>query len=156
MKILVVLLWVALAVGSGCSRADDMAVATGATKELNEAQAKALEDGRAASIRLDWEAAKILLRPVAEQGVAEAQFDLAMAVHGAGSGGDKAEQEAMKWMAKAARQGHTEAQYFYGGMLSQQATTPAQIQEAISWLERAAAQGNDNAPLWLSTWLRAE
>src|SRR3546814_9458210 len=40
-------------------------------------------------------------------------------------------------------------------MLSEKATTPAQIEEATSWLESAAAQGNDNASLLLAKWLRA-
>src|SRR3546814_7806947 len=59
------------------------------------------------------------------------------------------------WLGKAARQSHTEAKYRHGGMLSEKATTPAQIEEATSWLESAAAQGNDNASLLLAKWLRA-
>src|SRR3546814_422190 len=36
------------------------------------------------------------------------------------------------WLGKAARQSHTEAKYRHGGMLSEKATTPAQLEEAIT------------------------
>jgi TPR repeat protein len=60
------------------------------------AAAGQLEDGQAAYQRGDYEAAIRLLRPVADQGNAEAQFGLgAMYVHGLGAPKDYA--QAVAW-----------------------------------------------------------
>ena len=68
-----------------------------------------LDEWRAAFVRGDYEIAIKELRPLAEQGNAEAQKNLGkMYADGRGVAKDRA--EAVKWYRKAADQGHTEAQ----------------------------------------------
>ena len=64
------------------------------------------------------------IRTVAEQGQAEAQFNLGMTYHN-GEGVPRNDSEATKWYRKAAEQGHAEAQYnvvsiyYFDGVIQQ-------------------------------------
>ncbi len=73
------------------------------------------DEGVAAYKRGDDEAALTEFRPLAEQGNAEAQFNLGLMYHlGLGVTQDYA--EALKWLRKAAGQGHTNANFALGTM----------------------------------------
>lgn len=99
------------------------------------------EDGDAAYQRGDYAAALAILRPLAEQGDASAQHDLAiMSLNGRGV--PKNEAEALLWLRLSADQGHADAQamlgnaYFYGW-----GATPPDYAESSKWLRAAAEQG---------------
>ena len=61
----------------------------------------------------DYKTAVELWRPLAEQGVADAQFNLGVAYH-AGQGVPQNTQEAIKWYRKAAELGNAKAQLNVG------------------------------------------
>ncbi len=79
-------------------------------------------------------------RAAAEQGVAEAQFNLGMAYHrGAGVPQDYA--EAAQWFRAAAEQGHVKAQYDLGMMYANGEGIAQDHAEAVQWYRAAAEQG---------------
>src|SRR5208282_724350 len=73
-----------------------------------------LEDGEAAYQRGDFATALGLLRPLAGQGNADAQYDLG-AMYRDGKGVPQDYAEAVKWWRKAADQGNAHAQGGLGG-----------------------------------------
>src|SRR3984957_7590530 len=72
--------------------------------------ATALEDANAAAESGDYAKAMQLLRPLAEQGDAAAQYDLGIMYY-AGQGVARNAAEAVRWFGKAAEQGDLNAQY---------------------------------------------
>src|SRR5512140_3043108 len=77
--------------------------------------ASPLDDAAAAADRGDYAAAVRLWRPLADQGDADAQYNLGvMNFTGQGTAQDLA--EAAKWFRKAAEQGDLNAQYNLGAM----------------------------------------
>ena len=104
------------------------------------AAAGPLEDGEAAYHRGDYAEAMRLLRPLAEQGDASAQFQLgAMYTFGDGVPHDT-EQGAM-WYRKAAEQGNANAQTKLGLMYAYGIGTPKDGAQALFWYRKAAEQG---------------
>ena len=82
--------------------------------------------------------------PLAEQGNADAQFDLGfMYENGTGVLQDYA--EAVKWYRLSAEQGNAEAQYSLGFMYSSGTGVIHDYAEALKWYRLAAEQGNANA-----------
>ena len=104
----------------------------------------AVDDPQSAFERGDYEKAASLVRPLAEQGVAEAQFMLGtMYFDGQGVPQDHA--EAFKWLRRAALQGIAESQYVLGIMYDQGEGIREDDAEAVKWYRLAADQGNVNA-----------
>src|SRR5215471_10096284 len=98
----------------------------------------------AAYRRGDYAAAVKLLKPLAEQGDARAQFNLGfMCDKGRGVPQDYA--TALSWYRKAAEQGHSSAQTNLGFMYSQGRGVPQDYATALSWYRKAAEQGDAKA-----------
>ena len=103
-----------------------------------------LEDGQAAYNRGDYATALKLLRPLAEQGNANAQNNLGW-MYDQGDGVTQDFKEAAKWYRSAAEQGLHEAQYNLGVMYFQGRGIPSDFREALKWYRRAATQGDAKA-----------
>jgi uncharacterized protein len=103
-----------------------------------------LEDATAALERRDLATAFRLLRPLADQGNAEAQMKLGfMYVTGEGTPQDYV--EALKWFRLAADQGQANAQCFLGLMYFEGRGVPQDYVSAHMWLDLAAAAGIEDA-----------
>ncbi|MGO9774104.1 MAG: tetratricopeptide repeat protein [Roseiarcus sp.] len=115
---------------------------------LGVAAAGSLEDGRAAYRRGDYATAMRLLRPLAEQGEADAQTDLGwMCANGYGAPQDYA--QALMWRRKAADQGNATAEFSLGLMYSEGLGAPRDFVRAAMWTRKAADQGHAGAQLGL-------
>jgi hypothetical protein len=106
------------------------------------------DDGVAAYERGDFATAVQEFRPLAEQGVAEAQFILGL-IYAIGSGIPKDKAEAFKWYRKAAEQGFAMAQYNLGRMYQRGDGVPKNDAEAVKWYRKAAEQGHAEAQVYL-------
>ncbi|MCX7366957.1 MAG: tetratricopeptide repeat protein [Alphaproteobacteria bacterium] len=100
-----------------------------------------LEDGLAAYKAEDFDAALRLLRPLAEQGEAPAQWGLG-AMYSSGQGVLFNPEAAVSWFRKAADQGHANSEFGLGviyenGFGVQQSNT-----EAMSWYRKAVDHGH--------------
>lgn len=94
--------------------------------------------------RGDYGMAMSLLRPLAEQGNAGAQYNLgAMYDHGYGVPQDYA--GALTWYRKAAEQGYANAQFNIGVIYQQGHGVPLDYVEALKWYRKAADQGDAQA-----------
>jgi len=127
-----------------------------------------LEDGKAAHLRKDYQAAMALLRPLADQGNPVAQCEVGQ-LYEEGMGGEKHwdMDSAFPWFQKAADQGNVQAQTFLGfyylnkgqgfGAMADQPShdgvyqpTAAQSQalaESLKWFHKAGNLGDARA-LW--------
>ena len=84
-----------------------------------------------------------LILPKAQQGDADAQFNLALLYHH-GAGIPQDTRYAIYWYLKAARQGHVDAQYRLGSLYHNyrfEEEVPQDANRAVYWLTRAAEQG---------------
>jgi uncharacterized protein len=98
-----------------------------------------LEEGNAAYARGDFATAERLLRPLAEQGNATAQFDLGgMYKHGQGVQQDYA--LALTWYRKAADQGDARGENAVGDMYLQGNGVPQDFNAALTWYRKSAEQ----------------
>ncbi len=79
-------------------------------------------------------------RKAAEQGLAEAQFNLGVC-YKKGEGVPQSYSEAVKWYRKAAEQGLAEAQYNLGVCYKKGEGVPQSYSEAVKWYRKAAEQG---------------
>ena len=103
-----------------------------------------LEEGNAAYMRGDYATAERLLRPLAEQGNAIAQFDLGgMYYHGRGVPQDYA--AALTWYGRAADQGDARAENALGDMYSDGSGVPQDYAAALTWYRKSADQGHSSA-----------
>lgn len=94
--------------------------------------------------QLDYAEAAKWFQKAADQGIAEAQFNLgAMCYNGFGVPQDYA--EAMKWFQKAADQGNAQAQNSLGVMYKNGYGVPKNYAKAKQWYRKAADQGYKNA-----------
>jgi len=84
------------------------------------------------------------LKAKAEQGDANAQFNLGLAYHD-GAGVPRDDAEAVKWYRQAAAQGLAAAQSNLGVHYHNGAGVPRDDAEAVKWYRQAAAQGLANA-----------
>jgi TPR repeat protein len=106
------------------------------------------EDAGAAFERGDYATALRLLRPLAEQGDANAQIVLgAMYQEGLGAPQDYAQAEF--WLCKAALQGGAMAQFFLGNMYYEGPGERQDYSQAAHWFRKAAAQGMAMAQFYL-------
>ena len=108
------------------------------------AGAEPLDDATAALERKDFPAAVALLTPLAEQGNAFAQVNLAcLTFEGDGIAADAA--QAAKWYRLAAEQGDENAQYNLGVMYENGKGVDRDLAEAVKWWRKAARQGYADA-----------
>jgi TPR repeat protein len=100
-----------------------------------------LEDAAEAVQRGDYAAALQLWRPLADQGNATAQTQLA-ALYKSGYGVPRDDAEAAKWFSKAADQGFAPAQWGLGLMYANgDGGLPQDYVTAVMWYRKAADQG---------------
>ncbi len=99
-----------------------------------------LEAGLAASESRHYAKAVRVLRPLAEQGNARAEGELA-ALYAGGFGVPKNTREASKWYRKAAEQGDARAQDHMGSIYNAGDGVPQDSAEADRWWRLAAGQG---------------
>ena len=83
-------------------------------------------------------------RPLAEQGLADAQYGLGV-MYRNGYGVLQDYKEAVKWYRLAAEQGHTEAQVNLGNMYFNGDGVLQDHKETVKWFRLAAEQGNAEA-----------
>src|SRR5271157_5351904 len=106
------------------------------------ASAGPLEDGVAAYRQGDFATAMRLLRPLADEGDAKAEFHLGrMYALGQGVGQDPG--QAVAWYRRAAQHGNAEAEFVLGVMFLDRSGAPQE--EALVWLRKAAEKGLFNA-----------
>src|SRR3974377_640853 len=101
-------------------------------------------DSIAAYDRGDYTNALKLLRPLAEQGSAQAQNAMG-AMYYNGKGGAHGVKEALKWYRSAATQGNLSAQLNLGAMYYEGKGTSEDLIRAYMWLSIAAAKGSADA-----------
>jgi len=98
------------------------------------------EDADAAYERGDYATAYRLIKPMAEQGKAAAQFNLAL-MYDNGQGVTKNYAEAVKWFRRAAEQGDADAQFNLALKYAKGQGVPQDYTEAMKWYRKAAEQG---------------
>ena len=98
------------------------------------------EDASAAHERGDFETAFRLMKPLAEQGNAKAQYNLGVMYHN-GEGVQQDHAEAAKWYRKAAEQGIADAHYNLGVMYHEGDGVTQDHAEAAKWFRKAAEKG---------------
>ena len=103
-----------------------------------------LDKGISAAIAGDYEAALRELRPLAQQGIDDAQFNLGV-MYRNGYGVPQDHAEATRWYRMAAEQGHGRAQYNMGIAYDNGNGAPKDHTEAARWYRLAAEQGHANA-----------
>ena len=105
-----------------------------------------LEDATAANDKGDTATALAILRPLADQGNADAQYNLGV-IYGEAQGVPRDFVEAGKWFAKAAAQGNASAQYNLGVMYFAGQGFAPDAAEAAKWFRKAAEQSDPAAGL---------
>ncbi len=132
---LIQMLAVSLMCASGAARADEYG------------------DGDAAARRGDYATALKLLSPLAQKGLAQAQFNLGY-MYDRGLGVARDYKEALRWYRLAADQGLAEAQFKLGIMYVQGLGVAQHYEEAAKWVRLAAEQGDASAQYYLGTMYR--
>ena len=97
-------------------------------------------DGWVASQKGDYKTAFNEWKPLAEQGNADAQYNLGV-MYDTGTGVLKDDKEAVKWYLKAAEQGMADAQGNLGVMYDTGKGVLKDYKEAVKWYLKAAVQG---------------
>lgn len=101
--------------------------------------------------RGDFETTLREIRPLADEGDSNAQFQLAMLYYrGRGVAQDYA--KSRLWWEKAAVQGHRVAQYNLGILYHEGRGVPQDYDQARQWCEKAAAHGYADAQFQLALW----
>ena len=98
------------------------------------------DNALAAAERGEYATALRLLRPLADQGDADAQYNLGV-MYNNGDGVPQDYAEAMKWHRKAANQGNGNAQFNLGFMYDRGRGMRQNYAEAVKWYRLAANQG---------------
>ena len=110
----------------------------------NMARADDLDDALAALNNGDYATAFKLLKPLAEQGNADAQYNLGLMYYH-GEGVRKDDKEAVKWLRKAADQGFAIAQHNLGVMYQNGEGVLQDYKKAHMWFNIALANGSRKA-----------
>lgn len=105
-----------------------------------------VEDANAAYERGDFAAALRLLKPLADQGDAAAQFNLGI-LYDRGQGVAPDFVEAARWYRLSADQGFEIAQASLAFLYANGKGVPQSFSSAYLWFSLAAAQGNQNAAI---------
>ena len=116
--------------------------------------AQTFEDGLAAARAGDFKAALNAWVPLANDGHAEAQFNVA-AIYESGLGVRANSEEAVRWYALAADQGYARAQYNLAIMYADGRGVPRDDARAATWLRKAADQGHAKAQYNLAVFYQA-
>ena len=103
--------------------------------------AHSIEDGIEAYEREDYAAALRVWRPLADQALVPAQFNLGL-MNSNGQGVAQDYSEAAKWYRKAAVQGHTEAQALLAYMYNNGQGVTQDYAEAVKWYLKAAQRSH--------------
>jgi uncharacterized protein len=111
---------------------------------VGAAVAGEFEDATAAYNRGDYPTALHLISALAEQGDADAQFNLGL-LYNKGKGVTQNYVEAVKWYGLAADQGHPGAQLNLGVMYKNGQGVAQNYAEAVKWYRLAADQGTAEA-----------
>ena len=99
------------------------------------------QQGLEATKRGDYQTAFKFWLPLAEQGDADAQFNLGN-MYTNGHGVKQDDFEAVKWYRKAAEQGHANAQANLGVMYSNGRGVKQDYAESVKWVTKAAENGS--------------
>ena len=102
-----------------------------------------VDDAVQAYLRGEFSKAVVLLRPVAEQGDAQAQTYMGL-LYERGQGIPQDYAESTKWFRLAAEQGKADAQYYLGNMY-REVDGSKDYAEAVIWYRKAAEQGKAEA-----------
>ena len=102
--------------------------------------AQQFQQGFEAATREDYQTAFKLWLPLAEQGDADAQYNLGL-MYDNGRGVKQDDFEAVKWYRKAAEQGYADAQFNLGNMYANGRGVKQDDFEAVKWYRQAAEQG---------------
>ncbi len=102
------------------------------------------EAGKAAFAKGDYATAMTEWKPLAEQGLPFAAYNVAL-LYTKGQGVQKDPAEAAKWYRVAADKGIPEAQYNLGLLYSTGSGVPKDEKQAADWFEKAAQKGDSNA-----------
>ena len=94
----------------------------------------------------DFQTALKEWKPLADQGLAGAQYNLGW-MYANGRGVPEDDAEAARWYRLAADQGHANAQYNLGWMYASGRGVPEDDAEAVRWLRLAADQGLADRPV---------
>jgi hypothetical protein len=113
------------------------------------AYADDFEDATAAHRRGDYVTAQRLLRPLAQQGYATAQYNLGL-MYEKGEGVTQDSREAVNWYRMAAQQGYASAQHNLGVSYYKGEGVAQDYKEAEKWFRLAAQQGYASAQSSLS------
>ena len=97
--------------------------------------------GLAAYNKGDYTTAAREWRPLADQGIAAAQFNLGL-LYLDGHGVPQDPAEAVKWFTKSAEQDYTQAQHNLGAMYGAGQGVKRDYVQAYKWLNICAAKGN--------------
>jgi TPR repeat protein len=119
-------------------------VALGMAGAVNAGPSEDLDAANAAYGNGDYAAALRLLRPLAEQGDAGAQYSLGI-MYRNGKGVPQDLGEAIKWYRRAADQGNPFAQYNLGVMYDEGRGVAQSDSEAMAWYRKAANLGDARA-----------
>lgn len=107
---------------------------------IASAAAGPLEDGLEAYQEKDYVKAVQLWRPLADAGVAAAQYRLGV-MYAEGKGVPRNDAEAAVWFERAAKQGDATAQYDLGASYAEGIGVPKDMVAAAKWFRLAAEQG---------------
>jgi TPR repeat protein len=106
--------------------------------------AASYQEGMDAYAQGNFDVALKKLRPVAEQGNADAQFRLGL-MYREGKGVPQDDKQATAWLSKAAEQGHVEAQENLGLSYAKGLGVERDWVQADKWFSIAAASGKETA-----------
>ena len=109
-----------------------------------QAIAGPFEEALKACDRGDHKAEYSLIKPLADQGDASAQYHLGV-MYDDGHGVPQDYKEAMRWYGEAADKGNAEAQCNLGSMYVKGHGVPQDFDKASMWYETAAGKGNAKA-----------
>jgi len=107
---------------------------------ISAAMAGALEEGQGYYANKDYRRAWRVLKPMAENGNAQAQL-LVADMYRQGLGVTPTDEEAIRWYRKAAENGVPEGQHAVAGAYFEGKTLPHSLEQAIAWWSRAASAG---------------
>ena len=103
--------------------------------------ATTLEEGVSAIEKQDYTTAFQVFEELAEQGNAEAQYNLAI-LYRQGKGVKQDNAIALKWIEKSANQGLASAEYYLGHLYDNGDTVTRNSLTAVNWYKKAAEKGN--------------